>query len=335
MFEIAFLGTSASAPSIARGLPCAVVLHRDQRFMIDCGEGTQRQLLRTGLGFRKIDKVLLTHGHLDHILGLGGLVSTFSRWESIETLTIYGGHWALERVRDLMGVVLRGGEVDTEIEFVSIQPGVIWNSESLRVTAFPVSHRGPGCYGYLFEEPSRRPFLPDRAESLGVPRGPERRRLVNGEAITLADGRVIEPEQVLGDETRGVKLVHVGDAGRTDNLVQVCRGADALVIEATYVARDAEMASRFGHLTAAQAAQLAREAGVGHLFLVHISRRYSEREILREARGIFPNTTVPRDLEQFRVGRGQVESVEPDTLLAEGDLLGTTAAPGFAGGGCG
>ena len=109
MFEIAFLGTSASAPSVERGLPSALVLYRDQRFMVDCGEGTQRQLLRSRLGFRKVDKILLTHGHLDHILGLGGLASTFSRWESIDELTIYGGPWALQRVRDLMDVVLRGG----------------------------------------------------------------------------------------------------------------------------------------------------------------------------------------------------------------------------------
>jgi ribonuclease Z len=320
MFEIAFLGTSASAPSIERGLSSAVVLYRDQRFMIDCGEGTQRQLLRTGLGFRKIDKILLTHGHLDHILGLGGLVSTFSRWESMDALTIYGGQWALQRVQDLMSVVLRGGEVDTEIELVAIRPGVIWEKDTLRITAFPVSHRGPGCFGYLFEEQSRRPFLAERAEALGVPRGPERKRLVEGEPITLADGRVIDPEDVLGEEVRGTRLVHVGDAGRTDNLVHVCRDADALVIEATYVSRDAEMASRFGHLTAAQAAALARDAGVKHLFLVHISRRYSEREILREAREVFPNTTVPRDLEQFRITRGGVEPVEPEALPVESDV---------------
>jgi ribonuclease Z len=317
MFEIAFLGTSASAPSIERGLSSSLVMYRDQRFMIDCGEGTQRQLLRTGLGFRKIDKILLTHGHLDHILGLGGLVSTFSRWESMDTLTIYGGQWALQRVQDLMNVVLRGGEVDTEIELVAVRPGVIWQKDALRISAFPVSHRGPGCFGYLFEEQSRRPFLSEQAEALGVPRGPERKRLVDGEAVTLADGRVIEPEDVLGPEVRGTRLVHVGDAGRTDNLVQVCRDADALIIEATYVSRDAELAGRFGHLTAAQAAELARDAGVGHLFLVHISRRYSEREILREAREVFPNTIVPRDLDQFRVAKGTVEPIEPEELAQE------------------
>jgi len=309
MFEVVFLGTSASAPSIDRGLSSTLVLYRDQRFLIDCGEGTQRQLLRSGLGFRKLDKILLTHGHLDHILGLGGLVSTFSRWESISKLSIYGGQWALQRVKDLMDVVLRSDEVEMNIEFIAIKPGVIWEDETMTISAFPVIHRGPGCFGYLFQEKSRRPFLAEEAERLGVPRGPERRLLVQGQAITLPDGRVIRPEQVLGPEIRGTKLVHVGDAGRVDNLIQVCQGADALIIEATYLSREAEMAARFGHLTAAQAAELAAAAQVGTLFLVHISRRYSEREIIQEAREIFPRAIVPRDLDHYRITREGVEKV--------------------------
>lgn len=310
MFEIVFLGTSASAPSIERGLSAALVLYRDQRFLIDCGEGTQRQLLCSGMGFRKLNKVLLTHGHLDHILGLGGLVSTFSRWESINTLTIYGGPWALQRVEDLMKVVLRSGEAEMNLDFVPISAGVIWEDDHMTITAFPVTHRGPGCFGYAFEERGHRPFLAEEADRLGVPRGPERRRLVEGQSITLADGTIIRPEQVLGPEVRGTKLVYVGDAGRIHDLVEVCHEADALVIEATYTSAEAEMAEHFGHLTAAKAAELALAANVGHLFLVHLSRRYSEREILREARAIFPQTIVPRDLEAYRITRDGVQKVE-------------------------
>jgi ribonuclease Z len=311
MFEIVFLGTSASAPSIDRGLSSSLVLHRDQRFLVDCGEGTQRQLLRSGLGFRKLDKILLTHGHLDHILGLGGLVSTFSRWESIDTVTIYGGRWALQRVSDLMKVVLRSDEVDMNLDFVPIRPGIIWEQSVMSITAFPVSHRGPGCFGFVFEEQSRRPFLAEKAEALGVPRGPERRSLVQGEAVRLPDGRVIEPEQVLGEAVRGTKIVHVGDAGRTDHLAEICRNADALIIEATYTSWEAEMAERFGHLTAAQAAELAVAANVKQLFLVHISRRYSERQILQEARSIFPDAIVPSDLDHYRIAKGIAEKVLP------------------------
>jgi len=312
MFEIAFLGTSASAPSIGRGLSATLVLHEDQRFLVDCGEGTQRQLLRSGMGFRKLDKVLLTHGHLDHILGLGGLMSTFSRWESIDKLTIYGGGWALRRVRDLLGVVLRGDEIDLTVGLEIIQSGPVWESSGLTVTAFNVSHRGPDCYGFLFEEPSRRPFLAEEAERLRVPHGPERRRLVEGETVSLPDGRVVAPDQVLGPPVPGLKYVHVGDAGRTDNLVETCRGADALVIEATYLHQDADLARRFGHLTARQGAELAAEAGVRQLFLVHISRRYAEREVRREAREVFRRTIVPRDLDIYRVSRDNVEKVPRD-----------------------
>ncbi len=180
----------------------------------------------------------------------------------------------------------------------------------MKVAAFPVTHRGPGCYGYLFEEDSRRPFLAEKAEKLGVPHGPERSLLVQGNTIRLEEGTFVEPDQVLGKEVRGTKLVHVGDAGRTENLVDVCHKADALVIESTYLARDKELADRFGHLTAAQAAKLARDAQVRHLFLVHISRRYPEYQIAQEARAIFPRTVVPRDLDHYRIMRDAVDKVE-------------------------
>jgi ribonuclease Z len=307
MIEVVFLGTSASAPSIHRGLSAQVVLHREYRFLVDCGEGTQRQILRSGLGFKRLNRVLLTHGHLDHILGLGGLVSTFARWEAIERLEIYGGRWALQRVYDLIyGVVLRGARPAIEIDFVEVEPGVVLEDSEFEVIAFPVSHRGPSL-GYLFREKSRRPFLNERAEALGVPQGPERSRLVAGEAVALPDGRVIRPDDVLGPPERRAVLAHVGDSGETDGLVGAVRGADLLVIEATYVERDAALAEQFDHLTAARAARLAREAGVHQLVLTHISRRYRESDILEEAQAIMPNTVVARDLDHFRVLREHVE----------------------------
>jgi ribonuclease Z len=306
MIEITFLGTSASAPSIHRGLSAQVVLYKDYRFLIDCGEGTQRQILKSGLGFKRLNRVLLTHGHLDHILGLGGLLSTFARWETVDHIEIYGGSWALERVHDLIyGVVLRGAEPSIKIDFVEVRPGVILEDETFEIVAFPVIHRGP-CLGYLFREKARRPFLDELAEALGVPRGPERRRLVAGEPVTLPDGRVIHPDDVLGPPRQGASLVHVGDAGRADNLVDAVHDADLLVIEATYLRAETDMARRFGHLTAAQAARLARDAGVHRLVLTHISRRYREAQILEEARSVFPDTVVARDFDQFRVLRRDV-----------------------------
>lgn len=304
MFEILFLGTSASAPSAHRGLSAQVVKHDEYRFLIDCGEGTQRQILQSGLGFKNLTRILLTHGHLDHILGLGGLLSTFLRWEAVNELEIYGGRSTLDRVHDLLyGVVLRGKQPPMPLKMNEIKPGMFFETDDFTVTAFPVSHRGPDCLGYVFEGKARRPFIPEKADELGVPFGPERRDLVAGKEITLPDGRRVKPDDVLGSLQLGTKLVVVGDSGKTDNLVDVCKDADALVIESTYLDEEAEMADQFSHLTARQSAELAVKAGVKRLILNHISRRYREKDVLKEAQEVFPNAVVARDFDVFQIKR--------------------------------
>ena len=304
LFEILFLGTSASAPSAKRGLSAQIVSHNEYRFLVDCGEGTQRQILQSGIGFKRLTRILLTHGHLDHILGLGGLLSTFLRWEAIEELEIYGGRATLDRVHDLLyGVVLRGNQPPMPLRMNAIKPGVIFDADDFTVTAFPVSHRGPDCLGYAFEGKPRRPFLSQKADELGVPFGPERSRLVAGEAISLPDGRRVAPDDVLGPLERGAKLVVVGDAGRTDNLLEVCREADTLVIESTYLDEAADMAKEFSHLTARMGAELAVKAGVKQLILTHLSRRYRGKDAQAEAQAIFPNVSVARDFDVFKVKR--------------------------------
>lgn len=304
LFEFTFLGTSASAPSIHRGLSAHVLKHNEHRFLIDCGEGTQRQILQSGLGFKHLDKVLITHSHLDHILGLAGLVSTYMRWEAIEKLDIYAGRASNERIRDLLySVVLRNTIPPMPLNLIDIQAGTIFDEDDFSVVAFPVIHRGADNFGFVFEEKSRQPFLVEKADELGVPAGPLRGDLVKGKAVTLADGRTILPGNVLGPFQKGIKLVHVGDTGSVDNLLQYCMDADLLVIESTYLDAEADMAREFAHLTARKAAEFAVQANIKRLVLTHISRRYREKDILNEAQEIFPNTAVARDFDEFKVVR--------------------------------
>ncbi len=304
MFEIVFLGTSASAPSIHRGLPAQVVLAGEYRFLVDCGEGTQRQILRSGVGFKRLNNILLTHPHLDHILGLGGLMSTFVHWESIDEIEIWGGKATLDRVQALLyGVVLDFERLPIQIHMIDVKPGKLMEAKDFTVSAFPVTHRGPGNFGYIFQEKSRRPFLLEKAVELGIPAGPERSRLVKGEEVTLADGRVIEPEMVLGDVIEGVKYAHIGDTARTDNVKEYVAKSDALVIESTFLDVNIEEARAFGHITAKEAATLALETGVKTLLITHVSRRYRERDVIDEARKVFPNSFVARDLDHFVIHR--------------------------------
>ena len=304
MFEITFLGTSASAPSPKRNLPAYLVQKDEYRFLVDCGEGTQRQILQSGIGFKRLNRILITHGHLDHILGLGGLLSTFMRWESIDSLEIYGGASALERISDLIhGVVLRGATPPMPVSLIPVRPGLVFEAADFTITAFPVSHRGPDCYGYLFEEKSHQPFLAEKADELGIPPGPLRGKLVKGENVTLPDGRVINPDMVIGDPRPGTRLAAIGDLGETGSLVDLLQGVDGLVMESTYLEEEADMARQYAHLTARQAAEFASRVNAGKLILTHLSRRYRDRDVLAEARAVFEKVSVARDFDTYTIKR--------------------------------
>ena len=276
--------------------------------MVDCGEGTQRQLLTSGIGLKRLNRILITHSHLDHILGLAGLVSTMVRWEAMEELHIYGGSDAIERIKDLLfTVVLRGNKTPTPLVFHKLTPGIVYEDASLSVSCFPVTHRGTDSFDYKFEEKGHRPFLADKAAELEIPVGPWRKDLVNGQSVTLPDGRVIEAESVLGPYKPGTVFVAVGDTGNAMELLPYVKGADALSIEATYLEEEADMAKNYSHLTAKMAAELAKEAEVGKLILTHVSRRYRERDIYAEAKAVFANTEVARDLSTFQIKHAEEE----------------------------
>ena len=297
MFDLVFLGTAAAAPQAERGSPALWVGRGPDRFLVDCGEGTQRQLMRARLGFRGLRHVLLTHAHLDHVAGLAGLVATRALVGIAEPIEIIGSAETVGFVAHYLAVTV--GREGAGYRLCAVEPGPVLALPGWRLGAFPVRHRGTQSLGWRFAEEARAPLLPGRLVALGVPDGPPRRELAEGRPVTLADGRVVTPEMVKGPPAAGAVLAVVGDVEDAAPLVEEVRGADALVIEATYLDRDAALARAHGHLTAAAAARLAAEAGVGRLLLTHISGRYPPEDIRAEAAALFPNARVVVDFERF------------------------------------
>lgn len=313
MFEISFLGTSAAVPSAERGLPALVVDHGPRRFLVDCGEGTQRQLLRGGLGLRRLGEVLLTHGHADHVLGLPGLAATLAQWERGPRLEIRAGRHALGVARTLLEDALRPfGDPGVTFGWHELRPGVAWEDAALRIAAFPLAHPAPDSFGFRFEEktPARR-LDPERLDALGVPDGPERGTLASGGAAVLPDGRTVAFEDVATPPLPPLTVAVVGDTGPFPGLADAVRGADLLVIEATFLEADAARAAAGGHMTARASAEVAREAGVRALRLTHVSHRYAGPEIEAEARAVFPGAVVAADFDRVRVARGGIGPAAP------------------------
>lgn len=301
MFDLTFLGTSASVPSADRNHPGLLVSAGSTRMLVDCGEGTQRQLLRSGAGLRRLRRLLLTHGHLDHILGIPGVLSTMGTQQSAEKLVINGGPRTLRMVVRMLAGLWGEGRAPLPLELVTISDGAVIQEDGFTITAFPVRHRDTDSLGYAFKSLSRRHLERERLALMRVPDGPVRRELAEGRHVTLPDGRTIDPADVLGPLESGRKLVVIGDAGTTDGLNDVVRDADLLVIEATFLKQDAVIASDYGHLTAAQAASLAAASNVKQLILTHISGRYPTEAILAEAKEIFANVHIASDLEHSRI----------------------------------
>jgi ribonuclease Z len=302
MFELVFLGTAAAVPSADRGSPASLVICGPERFLIDCGEGTQRQLMRGRVGFRGLGHVLLTHLHLDHVAGLAGLLATRQLYQLDDPINIIGSAQTIAFVARYLSATI-GSEQQAHYHLCAVRPGPVLCRPGWRLIVFAVAHRGTESLGYVFEAAERRPLLAERLDAVGVPHGPQRATLARGDPVMLSDGRRILPEMVQGSSVAGAKLAVVGDAEETGSLVEPVRRADALVIEATFLERDLSLARARGHLTAAAAAGLAREAEIGQLLLTHISGRYKPTEILAEARGRFANVQVVADFDRILVGR--------------------------------
>ena len=303
MFDILFLGTAASRPTAERGLASLMVFHEAERFLVDCGEGTQRQMMRAGTGFRRLNRILLTHGHLDHVLGLAGLIASLSEQEPTNQVTIYGPEAAVTLARRLLeDVVLPEASTAIDLGFVELAGGETIACDDIQVHCMAAPHRDADSLAYLFEEAPHRHFDAAAADRLGIPEGGERRRLVAGEPVILADGREILPDAVLGPPRPGTRLLVVGDVGDTGSRAEFGADVDALVIEATYLEAERDRARHYGHLTARDAARFAGQVRARALYLTHISARYRGDEILAEARETFVDAELAEDLMRVSVG---------------------------------
>jgi ribonuclease Z len=292
--DVVFLGTSGSAPTGRRGLPATLVRRGGERLLFDCGEGTQRQLLRCDVGLLELEEIFLTHYHADHYLGLPGMMKTFALRGREIPLTIYGPRG----LRDLLSALRRVfGRLTYPLELIELEPGAALDRGDYRLETFAVDHGVPAVGYALIEAERPGRFDVATADRLGVPDGPERGVLQRGEPVTLDDGKVVRPEDVLGPARAGRKLVLTGDTAPAASVVAAGAGADLLVHEATFLSDETERARETLHATAGGAALVAREAGVSLLALTHLSTRYFGHQVVQEARELFPGTVVPRDFD--------------------------------------
>lgn len=297
---VSFLGTSAAWPSAKRNVASTALKWGSEVLLFDCGEGTQRQLQKSGLSYMAVRTVFLTHLHGDHHYGLPGLLKTMQLNERTQPLEIVGP----PGLRGLMAVYDRIARVHDQfpIQVTEIADGDVWTAQVYKVAARKLNH---GIYnlGYSFMEPDRPGRLDKpKALELGVPEGPMLGRLQRGETVETPDGRAVEPAEVMGPPRPGRKITITGDTAPCEALIELADGSDLLIAEATYCQDMVEKAAEYGHMTAAQAAEMARRADVRRLVLTHVSPRYTDDQQHRaEATKIFPAAEVAHDLMSMEV----------------------------------
>jgi ribonuclease Z len=293
--SLRFLGTSASRPTVERSVSSIAVVREGETFLFDCGEGTQRQMMRYGVAFSLRD-IFFSHMHVDHILGVVGLMRTMALQGREESLRVWGPEGSSKVLR--RAETLGADRVGFPVEYRELSPGELVRRDGYAIAAFGADHvRTPALGFALVEELRLGRFNPDRARELGVPEGPMWGKLHRGIRVTLDDGREIDPSHLVGPTRPGRKLVITGDTRPCDATVDAAAGADVLVHEATFAEEEAARAAETGHSTAREAAHVAARASVKRLVLTHISARYSRdvSDLEREARAVFPLTQVARD----------------------------------------
>ena len=300
--HLVFLGTGGSWPSPKRNVSALAVKLNGEIVLLDCGEGTQRQFMISPLSFMRVRRILISHFHGDHFLGLPGLIQSMTMAERKEPLSVHGPRG----IRDLVKALLTLGyfRPGFEVEVHEMESGGRMDCGEYSVSAVRSSHNVPGLVYALEESAKPGRFDLGKARSLGVPEGPMYRRIQRGEAVTLADGRTIHPDQILGPPRRGLRLVYTGDTLPSEEVIAFAKGCDVLVHDSTVDASIEEKGNSYGHASARQAAQVAKACGARMLFLTHISPRYEDPTVLLEdARAVFENVQVAQDFLEFSVPR--------------------------------
>jgi ribonuclease Z len=294
MLTITLLGTSAAVPSVDRNVAALAVQREGETLLFDCGEGTQRQMMRYGVSFA-FSEIFFTHYHADHMLGVTGLLRTLGLQDRTAPVTLYGPRGAQRILGQAVGLGIERNRFD--IQIVEIGAGQTLGRSDYDIVTFETDHRAD-TIGYALVEHTRLGrFNPDKARELGIPEGPLWGRIHKGETVELPDGRRVEPSALVGGPRLGRKFVYTGDTRPCATVVAAAAGADLLVHEATFGEDERDRAVETGHSTAAQAAEVARQAGARRLVLTHVSPRYTRDapELLAEAKAVFPETLIGRD----------------------------------------
>lgn len=293
--SLTLLGTSASRPTVERNVASIALVREGETLLFDCGEGTQRQMMRYGVSFA-LDDIFFTHFHSDHVIGLIGLLRTLSLQGRTAPMRLWGPAGAERMLR--RAVTFGADRLTFAVEITEVEPNVRLARDGYEIVGFPVSHGPSPSIGYALVEPERKGrFDPEVATRLGVPEGPLWGQLHRGLAVTLPDGRTVSPDTIVGDRRPGRRVVISGDTRPCDATVEAARGADLLIHEATFGQEEADRARETGHSTAREAAEVAKAAGVRRLALTHLSARYSRdaTELEREAKAVFRDVTIAKD----------------------------------------
>ncbi len=302
---VRFLGTSASRPTVERNVSSVALVREGETLMFDCGEGTQRQMMRYGISFA-LSRIFFTHMHADHMLGIIGLCRTLALGGRTEPMHLYGPPGS----DDLLRSAIRLGteRQPFPIEVTEIKPGDAIEHEQYSLQTFPVDHAGKSAMGYALVEKERLGrFDPDAARALGIPEGPMWGALHRGRPVTLPDGRTITAESLVGPSRPGRRVVLTGDSRPCEATIAAAANADLLVHEATFSDEEAPRALETGHSTAREAAEVAAKAGAKKLLLTHFSARYTRdaTELEKEARAVFAETYIARDGLELEVAFGE------------------------------